>query len=350
MNTFRIATSKAVTVVLIGLLSAMGLLAQTGPVIAAVVDGASFQPMDSGGLVYNTYITIFGTNLASNTRTWTSSDFVSCAQNGQPPLCMPTSLDGVSVSTCSDLGIFTTSSPCAIASLSAYVEYISPTQINILTGFIPQLYSLYSGATVPPTGVIVEPPVTVVVQTPYGTSNAFPVPITICCGLPLVEYCGLYQPNLFTVGNNYVAARHLDGTLVGKADMLPGVVSRPAQPGETIELYGTGFGPAGPIGELVTEPIKLGCPTGPPYQGNFCSGDLVAVFPSLLLLSEAAVIPDWAGLVEAGLYQINITIPTSFPDGDLLFTVQMNFWTTYQSSVISTATVPDVLLTIQNPN
>jgi hypothetical protein len=73
--------------------------------IAAVTNGASFQPDFASA----TWVSIFGTNLSESTRAWQSSDFVGGL--------LPTSLDGVSVT---------------IDGVPAYVEYISPTQINVL--------------------------------------------------------------------------------------------------------------------------------------------------------------------------------------------------------------------------
>src|ERR1035438_2057814 len=50
----------------------------------------------------------------------------------------------------------------------------------------------------------------------------------------------LISPAFFTLGGGvYVAALHADYSLVGAA--------LPAKPGETILLYGTGFGPANPV-------------------------------------------------------------------------------------------------------
>ena len=89
------------------------------PVITAVVNGASFQP----DFASNTWVTIFGENLASTTRTWNQADFVNGA--------LPTSLDGVSVTTSPSPSVPLSISP--YSSLPAYVEYISPTQSRART-------------------------------------------------------------------------------------------------------------------------------------------------------------------------------------------------------------------------
>ena len=71
-----------------------------------VANGASFEAAISEGA----WITIKGTNLATTTRTWTAAELA----NGK----LPIELDGVSVS---------------VNGKAAYVQYISPTQINAVS-------------------------------------------------------------------------------------------------------------------------------------------------------------------------------------------------------------------------
>jgi uncharacterized protein (TIGR03437 family) len=110
-----------------------------------------------------------------------------------------------------------------------------------------------------------------------------------------------FFPAFFTIDNGaYVAALHADYTLVGSANLLPGVTTLPAQPGETILLYGTGFGPtspATPTAQFVTTPAVLANPVQVTIGGV-----------------NATVV--YAGLVEAGTYQLNVTVPLSLPNGD----------------------------------
>src|ERR1041385_8698963 len=82
--------------------------AQNTPVISLVANAEGESPT----IAPNTWIEIKGQNLAraNDTRVWQESDFV----NNQ----MPTSLDGVSVT---------------VNGKSAFVFYISPTQVNALT-------------------------------------------------------------------------------------------------------------------------------------------------------------------------------------------------------------------------
>ena len=137
-------------------------------------------------------MSIIGSNLSTTTYSWQASDFV----NGM----LPTSLQGVSVT---------------INGLPAFIEYISPTQINVLAP---------DDATIGP--------VQVQVTVAQHASNSL-----------TVQKERRFRPAFFTIDNGvYVAALHADYTLVGSSSLLPGVTTRPAQPGETMLLYGTGFG------------------------------------------------------------------------------------------------------------
>jgi len=153
----------------------------TGPVINAVVNAESGSPI----IAPNTWIEIAGINLApaGDARTWTSADFV----NGQ----MPTELDGVSAT---------------VNGKSAYVAYISATQVNILSR--PDAIS----------GLV-----NVVLTGQSQTGAAF------------TAQAQLVSPAFFVVnGGPYVVAEHADGSYISTAS--------PAKPGEIIVLYANGFG------------------------------------------------------------------------------------------------------------
>ncbi len=219
--------------------------------ITAVANGASFP----AGLASATWVSIFGTNLSQTTRTWQNSDFV----NG----LLPTSLSGVSVT---------------INGLAAYVGYISPTQANVLAP---------DDATV---GAV-----QVQVTTAQGKSNNF------------TAQKQQFAPAFFTIGGSYVAAQHADYSYVGKPGLIAGVTTQPAKPGETILIYGTGFGPTNPplpSAQLVTTPALL--------------ANSVQVTIGGVLAPPVA----YAGLVEAGLYQFNVTVP-NVPDGDAAVVAQI---------------------------
>ncbi len=194
-----------------------------------------------------TWIAIYGTNLSQSTYTWQASDFV----NGQ----LPTSLQGVSVS---------------IDGKAAYVYYISPTQINVLAP---------DDATV---GTV-----QVQVNVAQQNSNSLSAQKT------------QFSPAFLTYGGGYVGARHTDYSLVGADTLFPGETT-PAQPGTTILLYGTGFGP-----------------TNPPLPTSQLVGTAEPLAnPVQISIGGVTVTPTFAGLVGSGLYQFNVVVP-NLPNGDV---------------------------------
>ncbi len=219
-------------------------------------------------LAPNTWFIIKGTNLApaGDIRTWQASDFV----NNQ----MPTSLDGVSVT---------------INGVSAYVYYISPTQINALA---------------PPT---VQPGVAQIVVNNNGTRTA-----------PGSIVTQAYSPTFFEFGAGpYVTAVHSDGSLVGPTTLYPGY-STPAHPGESIMLYANGFGPT-----------SAQLTSGSSQQ----SGSL-AVNP-LVTVGGASATVQFAGLISPGLFQFNVVVPSAASNGDNTLIATYNGYST-QSGVLLT--------------
>ena len=89
-----------------------------------------------------------------------------------------------------------------------------------------------------------------------------------------------------------------------------------AWPGETVILFGNGFGP-------VTSPIQAG--------SSAQSGALPAK-PTLTIGDIQATV-QFAGLISPGLYQLNIVVPSSAPSGDNVITAAYNGATT-QSGVL----------------
>jgi uncharacterized protein (TIGR03437 family) len=69
--------------------------------------------------------------------------------------------------------------------------------------------------------------------------------------------------------------------------------SRPVKPGEILALYGVGFGPTNP-------PV----PAGKSYSGAAVTTSTVTVS----IGGQAATV-NFSGIVEAGLYQINVVVP-----------------------------------------
>jgi uncharacterized protein (TIGR03437 family) len=238
----------------------------SAPTITAVENGASFQT----GFASAAWVCILGTNLSQTTRTWGASDFV----NG----LLPVSLSGVSVT---------------IDGQPAYVYYISPTQINVLA----------------PDDTAVGA-VQVQVTAAQVSSNSF------------TAQKGQFSLGLFTMGGGYVAALHADYSLVGKPGLIAGATSTPATPGETISIYGTGFGPANPplpSAQTVTTPAALA------NSVQFTIGN-------------AAATVSYAGVAGSGLDQFNVKVP-NVPNGDAVVVAQIG----------GAQTQTGVFLTVQSP-
>jgi len=207
------------------------------------------------GFSQNSWISIAGKGLgASSSRTWQNSDF-------QSNRLLPTSLDGASVT---------------VNNKPAFVQFVSPTQVVALT----------------PVDASLGP---VSVQVSYNGASSDAASATMQQFTP-----AFFILNNDSTGAKYIAARHADGKLVGPASLFPGA-STPAKPGEVICLFGTGFGPTSPAianGQLVT---------GAPALANAVT----------VRIGGVTVTPSFAALSAAGLYQINVQIPSSTAAGDV---------------------------------
>jgi uncharacterized protein (TIGR03437 family) len=212
--------------------------------ISAVVSAASFQ----SGISAGGWIAILGNGLASKTDTW---DNAIVGDN------LPTSLDGVTVN---------------VGGSPAYVSYISPTQINALAP------NLAPGN------------VSVTVKNSTGA------------GMTATAAVQAVQPSFFQWGN-YVVATRLDYTFAAKNGTIPGLTTVPARRGETIILWGTGFGPTNP-----SAPVGVEVPSGATY---YTANPVTVTMGVGATVLGAALTPG-----DAGLYQVAVQIPTAIPDGD----------------------------------
>ena len=218
-----------------------------------VVGAASFGAFTS--IAPGSWIEIYGSALAADSRGWANSDF--SGSNA------PTSLDGTSV---------------FVGGQPAFVDYISANQVN---------------AQVPstvPTGTQ-----SVSVTNTFGTSTLYSINVN-------ATQPGLDAPPSLNVGGTqYVAAFFNDGSLVTPASPFPGTVSRQAKPGETITLYGVGFGP-------VTPSILAGQVVG---QSNTLASTLQ------ISLAQVPATLSYSGLAPGavGLYQFNVVVP-NIPNSD----------------------------------
>jgi len=199
------------------------------------------------------WVEIYGSNLAPVTREWAGSDFTGTNA--------PTALAGVQV---------------LIGGQNAFVEYVatSPGQINV------QL----------PSNIPTGGPLPLTVMNGTATSNA--VNVTVNAAEP-----GLLAPSSFLIGGKqYVVALLPDGgTYILPSGAISGVASRPAKPGDTITLYGIGFGsvmPANPAGQIVTG-----------------QNQLAQSLQILLGQTPAQVTYDGLAPTFVGLYQFDVVVP-----------------------------------------
>ncbi|HTS66353.1 MAG TPA: hypothetical protein VMH28_30225 [Candidatus Acidoferrales bacterium] len=239
------------------------LSAATPPIIKSIISASAFGA--STAIAPGSWIEIYGTNLASHSRSWTGADIV----NGVAPIA----LDGVSVS---------------IGGVPAFLDYISGGQINALV------------ASTAPTGNIA-----VTVTNSNGASNSFQVTVN-------PTQPGLLAPSSFTIGGKqYVAAFFNDGqTFVLPQGAIAGVTSRPAKPGDVITIYGVGFGPVSgglTAGTVVTQLNSLNTPV------QFLFGTSPA----------ASLAYDGLAPNNIGLYQFNIVVPNVTADNAMPFSVNL---------------------------
>jgi uncharacterized protein (TIGR03437 family) len=115
------------------------------------------------------------------------------------------------------------------------------------------------------------------------------------------------SPSMLLVSpKGYILATHGDGTLVGPTSLFPGN-STPAKRGETIVLWGVGFG----------------LPSGPIVEGSSTQSGPLPFFPSCFMGFSVPNVA--ANLVSPGLYQFNVTVPTQAPTGDVpIFCIYSN--------------------------
>jgi uncharacterized protein (TIGR03437 family) len=208
------------------------------PVITKVLNAASFQaPIEAGS-----WVMIQGTNLANDTRVWQTSDFV--GNN------LPVSLDGVSVT---------------IDGKPAFVEYISPTQINV------------QAPTDSATGTVN------VVVTNNGLASA-----------PATAQLQAVAPALFMTPAYHAITSVLPG-------YTPVTATAPAMPGDLVVLWGTGFGPTNPSTSA----------------GTIVSGAPVTLTPAVVTVGgiQVPVVSSVLTTGNVGLYQITIQLPANVPTG-----------------------------------
>jgi uncharacterized protein (TIGR03437 family) len=200
---------------------------------ASILNAASNQ---ADAYAPNTFLSIYGTNLAYATRGLGSGDI-----NGGT---LPTVLPGTGVRVW-------------VANIPAHIYYVSPTQINILlpTNLVPG-----------PTQLRVQ------LDSTYGP----PIKLTITS----------VAPALFQLDARMVIAVHANGQLI-EADA-------PAAPGETVVLFATG------LGETVPEPGYGAIPTAAATLKDLDSFAILldGVKVDARRITYAGVAPGFAGLYQ----------------------------------------------------
>ena len=211
----------------------------------------------SGGganIAQNAWIEIYGSDLAPGSvgagLTWSSAPSFATGQ-------MPTSLGGVSVT---------------VNGKPAYVYFVSAAQVNVLTPLDSTIGS-----------------VAIEVNNGSATSAAFTANLQAAA------------PGFLRFSDGiHIAALHANYTYLGPASMsVPGYTFTPAAPGETILLFGDGFGL--PVSTLTAGSAVQ---TGP-----------LPTLPQVTIGGTAADV-QWAGLISPGLYQINVLVPSNAASGD----------------------------------
>ncbi|MBZ5602596.1 MAG: TIGR03118 family protein, partial [Acidobacteriia bacterium] len=211
-----------------------------GPPVFTSVNILNGASQLAGPISQNTWVTIKGSGLSPTTGTWKVTG---------PEL--PTQVNGVGVT---------------VAGTAVPVSFVSNSQINFLVQNAGGLGSAaiqvtsngLTSATVQATMTSLSPGFF-----PLGTQN----------------------------GKSYIAATHADGSLLGPAGLVAGATTTPAKAGETIVLYGTGFGAT-------------------------ISGQPALPVNPVIVIDGIVADVKFAGLTGPGLYQFNVTVPATASVGD----------------------------------
>jgi uncharacterized protein (TIGR03437 family) len=131
------------------------------------------------------------------------------------------------------------------------------------------------------------------------------------------------MPALFTASNYVLAVRPSDSTIInGTGAAASGyTTAAAARPGDILEIYATGLGATTPA-----------VPPGMVFSG----ADPATSLPTVTIGGSTATV-SWCGLVGAGLYQINVTVPASLAAGTYPVVVTQNGVQSPSSAVLKVA-------------
>jgi uncharacterized protein (TIGR03437 family) len=236
-----------------------------------IVQGGIVPLYSTAGTIQpGSWVSIYGSHLAGAPAVW----------NGN----FPTSLGGTSVT---------------INSKPAYLWFVSPTQINLQ-------------APDDSTSGVVN-----VTVTTYGGSASSTVTLS------------QYAPSFNLIGGKYAAAIVPTSNSPGNSGAGYDIIgptgafsfpTRPVKAGETLLLYGVGFGPTNPAVSA----------------GKVFSGAASSVTPPRITVGGVAATVTFAGLVQAGLFQFNVVVPNAGSGDQAL-----------QATVGGTTTPNNVFITLQ---
>jgi uncharacterized protein (TIGR03437 family) len=226
------------------------------------------------------WVSIYGTNLASGNAFW-NGDF-------------PTSLGGTTVE---------------INGKLAYLMFVSPGQINLqapddtATGTVPVVVTTASGSATSTVTLSQFAPSFGLLSTPKNVTAEFVSGIILRSNGSGANGGGTYD-------------------ILGPGGNSLGYSTVPAQAGDVVEIFGYGFGPTTPA-----------VPAGKPFS------DAAPVSnPFTLTINNVLVTPSFVGLSSAGVYQINLTVPSGLGGGDVII----------RASVGGLQTQPNVFFPLQN--
>jgi uncharacterized protein (TIGR03437 family) len=239
------------------------------------INAGGVVPLDStvNTIQPGEWVSVYGTNLASSPLTWTGN--------------FPTSLGGTSVT---------------IDGKLAYLSYVSPGQINLqapddaATGSVPVVVTSPSGMAI-----------STVTLAPFGPSFLLLDSKHAAGIIPRSNGSGAYGAGTYDI--------------LGPNGYSLGYQTVAAKAGDIVELFAVGLGPTSPA-----------VPAGQVF-----SGAAPTTNPVSLVINGANVIPSFAGLSGAGLYQINLTVPVGLGTGDVPLV----------AAVGGVQTPPDVVIPLQ---
>jgi uncharacterized protein (TIGR03437 family) len=204
------------------------------------------------------WVTIFGTNLASSPATWNPGTF-------------PTTLGNTTVT---------------IDGKAGYLLYVSPGQINVqapddtTTGLVSVTVTTGGGTA---TGSVT--------LAPYAPSFSLLGDGKHVAGIIIrTDGSGAYQ------GGTY--------DIIGPTGNSLGYATVAAKAGDNIELFAVGLGPTSPV-------VPAGQEVTSSTQGAITTSKVA------LTINNVNLTPAPAAISEAGLYQINLTVPSGLGTGDV---------------------------------